>query len=704
MSIEEQKSVEVSIKSSSPVAEAAAESKSSKMPILGAVLILAAIFGVGLNWVFGVAPDQAPFLLFSYAVGLTMIFLPCTLPLAFVIVPLSMGKSPKKGIGIALAFSLGVIITLSIYGALIGTLGNILGIGRVEMAKNILYALAGLFGITIALGELGLIKFKMPMYSGGGPGFIQKQSDYLKAMLLGLFLGNIGVGCPNPLFNAVILPQIIVEASAWRGFLIMFIHALGRVTPLLILAFLAILGVNATGFLTKHKDKVTKSTAWAMVFVGGFLFMIGAFGHDGYTYSGIHSILERITQEEFITNILGEKIKTLGHGHEVPIGAYLPYAVWAMLLLWLAPMWWWYAKEKSNLSDMTLEEEKNRAPYLNAKKWFLIATSAFLLITFGWVLPHQFLYHSSHNEAPPVSVDIRAAGEGVLAPNIPMLFSINIKDAFGAKLRGVMEYGHERLIHVIAINDDFNFFTHIHPEDEAVLTTDMFDNGAFPFHLTFPGAGRYLIAAGFVYKGEDISFTKIFNVGERNISLLEKDFSRQKEFEGYNIAFAEEEKIVSGREAHIKYTISKDGNPVADLAPYLGAPMHFAIVSADLSGFAHTHGTLTDESMDMMMDGDIEDMMDGHDSSDDHSGFDFIRSTRAHGGPEEDSRIMTGDHDDLPAAFGPDIYLHYTFPRPGIYVIFSEFKHNNKVVTTKFMVEVEPSNGGTTNLMLGHGH
>src|SRR3989344_5831073 len=392
MTTEEQKPIEISIKNLTSDIETAAETqlKSSKLPILGAVLVLAAIFGVGLNWVFGVVPDQAPFLLFSYAVGLTMIFLPCTLPLAFVIVPLSMGKSPKKGIGIALAFSLGVIITLSIYGALIGTLGNILGIGRVETAKNILYALAGLFGITIALGELSLINFKMPMYSGGGPGFIQKQSDYLKAMLLGLFLGNIGVGCPNPLFNAVILPQIIVEASAWRG----------------------------------------------------FLFMIGAFGHDGYTYSGIHSILERVTQEEFITNILGEKIKTLGHGHEVPIGAYLPYAVWAMLLLWLAPMWWWYAKEKSNLSDMTLEEEKNRAPYLNAKKWLLIATSAFLLITFGWVLPHQFLYHSSHNEAPPVSVDIRAAGEGVLAPNIPMLFSINIKDAFGAKLRDVMEYGH----------------------------------------------------------------------------------------------------------------------------------------------------------------------------------------------------------------------------------------------------------------------
>ena len=41
---------------------------------------------------------------FSFAAGLTMIVLPCTLPLAFVIVPLSMGKGAMKGLGIAARF------------------------------------------------------------------------------------------------------------------------------------------------------------------------------------------------------------------------------------------------------------------------------------------------------------------------------------------------------------------------------------------------------------------------------------------------------------------------------------------------------------------------------------------------------------------------------------------------------------------------
>src|SRR5574341_1762976 len=40
------------------------------------------------------------------------------------------------------------------------------------------------------------------------PGFIQKQGDYLKVLLLGLLLANVGVGCPNPVFY-VLLAYVI---------------------------------------------------------------------------------------------------------------------------------------------------------------------------------------------------------------------------------------------------------------------------------------------------------------------------------------------------------------------------------------------------------------------------------------------------------------------------------------------------------------
>ena len=137
----------------------------------------------------------------SYAAGLTMIVLPCTLPLAFVVVPLSMGKGPVKGLSIALAFGVGVVATLSMYGVVTAYLGNaaISGLGAsIETVKNYMYLFAGLFAYVFALGELGLVKFRMPTYSGAYPMFIQRQKDVIKALMLGLFLGNIGIGCPHP--------------------------------------------------------------------------------------------------------------------------------------------------------------------------------------------------------------------------------------------------------------------------------------------------------------------------------------------------------------------------------------------------------------------------------------------------------------------------------------------------------------------------
>src|SRR3989338_10794809 len=208
----------------------------------------------------------------------------------------------------ALAFGLGVTITLSFYGALIGLLGQLLGIHQVETAKNILYAVAGFLDILFAIGELSLIKFQSPTYGGGVPQFVLKQKDIAKAGLLGLFMGNVGVGCPNPLFNAVIIPQIVATGSPFQGFIIMVVQALGRITPLFILAFLAILGINATSFLVRHKDKVTKITAWATLYVGGFLLTLGLFGHDWWVLSGIHTLGEKITQENAITTLLGSKI------------------------------------------------------------------------------------------------------------------------------------------------------------------------------------------------------------------------------------------------------------------------------------------------------------------------------------------------------------------------------------------------------------
>src|SRR3989344_6320628 len=67
--------------------------------VIGLFVILAIIV-FGLLWLFFLSPSNPSGLgwfLFSFAAGLSMIILPCTLPLAFVIVPLSIGKGNMVG-------------------------------------------------------------------------------------------------------------------------------------------------------------------------------------------------------------------------------------------------------------------------------------------------------------------------------------------------------------------------------------------------------------------------------------------------------------------------------------------------------------------------------------------------------------------------------------------------------------------------------
>lgn len=172
------------------------ESQNFKTFLIAVASGLFMLIGGGMLWFLFLGP-AAPvgfgWYLFSFAAGLTMIVLPCTLPLAFVIVPLSMGKGAAKGIGIAIVFGLGVAFTLSLYGVIAAVIGEV-AIGTLgaplETVKNWLYFFAGAAAYLFALGELGFIKVRMPSYTGAAPAFIQRRQDYLKAFFSRTLLGE----------------------------------------------------------------------------------------------------------------------------------------------------------------------------------------------------------------------------------------------------------------------------------------------------------------------------------------------------------------------------------------------------------------------------------------------------------------------------------------------------------------------------------
>ncbi len=235
-----------------------------------------------------------------------------------------------------------------------------------------------------------------------------------------------------------------------------------------------------------------------------------------------------------------------------------------------------------------------------------------------------------------------------------LLFSLS--DASGKPLENLSVH-HDRLVHVIIASRDFSVFAHIHPEDFGPITPSMKKTARYPVRFTFPRGGRYII--GIDFASGDRNFSRRFLVdvsGEPRTGPARKDLAREKTFGDLAVSFSSvPERITAGNEATLTYLFRSEGQPVTDLEPYLSAPMHLAIIPADLSRFIHTHGELPGM------------MAMGH---------------QGHG------HDMTM-HMRVPDRFGPKVEVHVVFPAKGLYQIFGQVGHKGSVTDTSFMVEVE---------------
>ena len=351
-------------------------SEKAKKWLVSTAFFLFSILLIGGFYLF-MSPGQTANIAFAYVVGLSMIVLPCTLPLAFVIVPMAMGKGAKKGFLMALFFGLGLSVTLSIYGLFVAGIGKSIGldqaIGSAGTVSKILFIIGGLSAFIFGLSELNLIKFKMPSYTGSYPDIIQKQGDYLKAFFLGLFLGNAGVGCPNPLFY-VLLGDIAVMGDLMNGWWLGFIHGVGRATPLIFLAILGILGVNAVGNIAKKTAVVTKWTGISLILLGAFIFISGT-SHSWYEESAVHrgwnnAVLSITGENSGITEMADHTEKPgtpENHTHNdtatpesdhVNNPDFIP-APWSWIVLLsmiIFPLGWYWRREKNKV-EMIKEKE-----------------------------------------------------------------------------------------------------------------------------------------------------------------------------------------------------------------------------------------------------------------------------------------------------------------------------------------------------------
>jgi hypothetical protein len=274
---------------------------------------------------------------------------------------------------------------------------------------------------------------------------------------------------------------------------------------------------------------------------------------------------------------------------------------------------------------------------------------------------HMHEGHAHHMPAPagpePV-VDMETVPAEVSAGS-PAMVTFLVRDDNGNPMKD-LSITHDRILHVIIISEDLSVFGHIHAEDLGPVTPEMKENARFPVRYTFPKAGNYVMAVDFAAQGR--GFSELLDIevaGSPRMGKVQKDFGREKGFEGYQVKLTLlPEKPVAGKETTLRYLIMKDGKPVSDIEPYLSAAMHLAVINEGVQHyFVHAHG--------------------------DRPG------AMQHKGHEGHMAAHMGHSVPAGAVFGPEIEASVIFPVKGVYKIFSEIKHQGRVRVLDFMVTVE---------------
>ncbi|MHC9294088.1 hypothetical protein ACRCUN_16625 [Mycobacterium sp. LTG2003] len=224
---------------------------------------------------------------------------------------------------------------------------------------------------------------------------------------------------------------------------------------------------------------------------------------------------------------------------------------------------------------------------------------------------------------------------------VPVRFRIT--DSSNAAITDYVE-SHEKQLHLIVVRRDLSGYQHVHP------TLD--DTGTWSISLDFPEAGDYRVFADFVPQGGDATTigADLRVAGDYQPQPLPPPATTTT-VDGYTVALAGSP--TTGESSELTLSVSRDGKPVTDLQPYLGAYGHLvALRAADLD-YLHVH--------------------------------------------------PMGDPTDPATPAGPGIGFHTSFPSAGEYRLYLDFQHRDVVRTAEFTVSV-PAAGQQETEPDGHGH
>jgi hypothetical protein len=186
---------------------------------------------------------------------------------------------------------------------------------------------------------------------------------------------------------------------------------------------------------------------------------------------------------------------------------------------------------------------------------------------------------------------------------------------------------HERDLHLIVVRRDLAGYQHLHPA---------LADGMWSVPLRVDEAGVYKAFADFRPAGAPAGTTlgvDLFASGDFQAAPLPPPASTFT-VDGYTVTLSGE--LTAGKESDLSFTVAKNGEPVTDLEPYLGAYGHLVALRVGDLAYLHVH-------------------------------------------PD-------GEPGDGQTTAGPDVVFHAQVPAAGPHRLFLDFQHGGVVRTAQFTV------------------
>lgn len=205
---------------------------------------------------------------------------------------------------------------------------------------------------------------------------------------------------------------------------------------------------------------------------------------------------------------------------------------------------------------------------------------------------------ASQSAGSPRMTEMDVAGDGLstssqgytfessistLAPAAAQDYRFRIVDRDG-RPQTVFTVDQTRLMHFYAIRSDLTGYQHLHPE--------MAPDGTWSIPLPLAGSGSYRVYASFIARdaaGRDHSLAlsrELTVPGSYRAAPLPSP-TASTEVDGYTLTI--QGQLTSGMSMPFTLRVTRAGQPVTDLEPYLGTYAHLtAFRSSDLA-FSHLH-------------------------------------------------------------------------------------------------------------------